>query len=130
MGSCEHDPLSLCEAQNARTEAEWPEPPPVAISAVDAALELYAALLPLQDTHTCNRIVNETVDFNKSLKLERNAGRKATVAVNTTIAFALALQSATTSGVRSQAFGTAQVQGSLLSFLKVRSFEGAKETVF
>ncbi|EJD04810.1 clathrin-coated vesicle protein [Fomitiporia mediterranea MF3/22] len=120
IGSCEHDPLLLCQAQSALiAENEWPEPPPPATAVVDAAIELFAALLPLQDSSSCGRVINEALESTRSQKLEKNAGRKAAVVVNTTVAIALALRIATTSYARTckDTLGGTQIANNLSSFL-------------
>ncbi|KAL5476373.1 hypothetical protein ACEPAI_3473 [Sanghuangporus weigelae] len=120
IGSCEYDPLLLCQAQSASTETEWPEPPPPATAVVDAAIELFAALLPLQDPTSCGRVINEAIESTRSAKLEKNAGRKAAVVVNTTVAIALALRTATASYARAcrETLGSTQISKNLSTFLK------------
>ncbi|THH07979.1 hypothetical protein EW145_g3009 [Phellinidium pouzarii] len=120
LGSCEHDSLLLCEAQSTKPEIEWPEPPPSATSVVDAAIELFAALLPVQEAQSCLRIVNEVFEYTRSAKLENNSGRKAAVLVNSTVAIALALRIATVSYSRQcrESIGSSHIANTLSSFLK------------
>ncbi|KAH8115151.1 clathrin-coated vesicle protein [Phellopilus nigrolimitatus] len=120
IGSCEHDPLLLCQAQCTKAEIEWPEPPPSATSVVDAAIELFAALLPLQESTASKRIVSEVLDSTRSAKLEKNSGRKAAVFVNSTIAIAFALRIATTLHSRQcrETLGGSQIATTLSLFLK------------
>ncbi|KAI5117719.1 hypothetical protein M0805_001805 [Coniferiporia weirii] len=120
LGSCEHDPLLLCEAHSSNNEITWPEPPPSATSVIDAAIELFSTLLPLQETHSCARVVTEVLESTRSAKLENNSGRKAAVLVNSTVAIALALRIATTSYSRQcrETFGSSQISGMLSPFLK------------
>ncbi len=123
IGSCEHDPLLLCQARSFAHELVWPEPPPSATAVVDAAIELFAALLPQQDLPSCKRVVTELTDLPKSPKLERNPGRKAAVLMNISTALTLALRHAI-AGHSKQAretFGNAQVSSPLAAFLKVSS---------
>lgn len=123
IGSCEHDPLLLCQARAVNLEIEWPEPPPSATSVVDAAIELFAALLPLQDAASSAKVINEVVESTRSAKLDRNSGRKAAVLVNGTVAIALALRVATTSHARRcrDTIGSSSASSVLSSFLKVSS---------
>ena len=103
----------------------WPEPSPVATAVVDAALELFAALLPLQDQPTAARIVAEAVDATRSARLERNVGRKAAVNVNLCTGLVLALRDAMTkTGGRKEGFGSEKVQEKVAGLLKVRLMPG------
>lgn len=88
---------------------------------VDAAIELFAALLPLQDVTSCKAVVKDVLDSTRSPKLEKNSGRKAAVVVNSTIAIMLTLRIATSSSSRQarDSFGSAQIGELLSSFLKV-----------
>ena len=88
----------------------------------DAAIELFAALLPIQDSQSSARVIAQVIESAKSPKLERNTGRKAAVFVNATIALLLALRSATTLHFRHarDTLGNTQVTTALADFLKVR----------
>ena len=121
MGACEHDPLSLCQTQFSDTEYQLIEPPPPATSVVDTAIELFARLLPLQGLTASIKIITQLVESVKSPKLEKNAGRKAAVFINSTIALVLALRNATLSNFRQarDTFGNAQVTSLLSPFLMV-----------
>lgn len=120
IGSCEHNPLLLCQTYSV-TDDEWPEPPPSATSVVDAAIEMFASLLPLQDSASCKRAITDIVESTRSSKLEKNFGRKAAVLVNSTIAVALALRAASTTHARHcrETIGSSQIASILSSFLKV-----------
>ena len=121
IGSCEYDALMLCHAQAGVSELEWPEPPPPSTAVVDAAIELFAALLPLQDVTSCKAVVRDVIESTRSPKLEKNAGRKAAVVVNSTIALTLTLRVAASSSSRQtrDSFGSTQIGDLLSSFLKV-----------
>ena len=121
MGACEHDPLSLCQAQFSDTEYQLNEPPPPATSVVDTAIELFARLLPLQDLTASIKIITQLVEFVRSPKLEKNVGRKAAVFINATIALVLALRNATVSHFRQarDTFGSTQITSLLSPFLMV-----------
>ena len=111
----------LCHAQAGVSELEWPEPPPPSTAVVDAAIELFAALLPLQDVTSCKAVVRDVIESTRSPKLEKNAGRKAAVVVNSTIALTLTLRVAASSSSRQtrDSFGSTQIGDLLSSFLKV-----------
>ncbi|TBU59882.1 clathrin-coated vesicle protein [Dichomitus squalens] len=117
MTALEHDPLYLCQALAVDTSRRVPEPPPAATAAVDAAVQLFAQLLPLQDVAQTTRVVTQLLGSAGSAKLEKNAGRKAAALVNTTFAVVLALRQATTNSAR-QVLGNAQVSSSLSTYLK------------
>lgn len=121
IGSCEHDPLLLCQANSQQCEEDWPEPPPSASSVVNAAINLFSALLPLQDATSTMKIVSELIEYTRSHKLERNSGRKAAVLVNVAVATALSLRAATISHARHcrDTLGSHQISFVLSSFLKV-----------
>lgn len=127
IGSCEHDPLLLCQANSKQCEEDWPEPPPSASSVVDAAIDLFSALLPLQDTTSTTKVVSELIEYTRSPKLERNSGRKAAVLVNVAVAITLSLRAASTSHARHcrDTLGSHQISSILSSFLKVRVFARA-----
>jgi len=122
LGACEHDPLSLCEPSISQAESQVFEPPPAATSVVDAAIDLFAQLLPLQDASGTVRIMTHLLESVRSPKLEKNSGRKGAVLINAAIALVLALRHASTSHFRRarETFGSSQVTAVLASFLKVR----------
>ncbi|KAF8584408.1 ARM repeat-containing protein [Ramaria rubella] len=126
IGSCEHDPLVVCQFRSSEVSHIWPEPPPPATSVTDAAIELFATLLPIQDNQSSMRAIAQVIDFVRSPKLERNTGRKAAVLVNATVALLLALRSATASHFRhaKDTLGNPQVTAALADFFKVAILEG------
>lgn len=97
------------------------EPPPPATSAVDTSIELFSRLLPLQDLPTTVRIVNELLEYARSPKLEKNAGRKAAVFINSAVAIVMTLRVITANSTRQtrDVWGSAQVTSLLSPFLKV-----------
>jgi hypothetical protein len=121
LQSCEHDPLALCQAVNLDTDISWPEFPPSATQAVDAGLNLFAYLLPLQDVSGATRTITLLTDALRSPKLERNVGRKAAVRLNATMSVVLALRRVMANPTRNarEIFGNTQVSTALSSFLKV-----------
>lgn len=112
----------MCQSRANDVAHIWPEPPPPVSSVTDAAIELFAALLPIQDSQSSARVIAQVIDSVRSSKLERNMGRKAAVFVNATIAVLLALRTATTSHFRhaKDTLGNVQVTTVLAEFLKVR----------
>ncbi|KAH9916212.1 clathrin-coated vesicle protein [Fomitopsis serialis] len=97
LRSCSHDPLFLCQRVTTDTASQWPEPPPPATAAVNAA-----------DLSVTVRSLTQLIDFTGSAKLEKNSGRRAAVSLNVTIALVLALRQVT--GARSrQVLGSPQV---------------------
>ncbi|KAJ3824050.1 clathrin-coated vesicle protein [Lentinula raphanica] len=120
LAGCEHDPLSLCQLDVSKTEYSMLEPPPPATCVVDSAINLFADLLPLQESASITRTITQLLDSVHSSKLDRNIGRKAAVQVNAAIALVLTLRSATTSHYRESrdTFGNPQLTNLLSSFLK------------
>lgn len=112
----------MCQSRATEVAHIWPEPPPPVTFVTDAAIELFAALLPIQDSQSSARIITQVIESVRSPRLERNTGRKAAVFVNATIALLLALRSATTSHFRHAraTLGDSQVTTGLADFLKVR----------
>ncbi|KAF9444651.1 clathrin-coated vesicle protein [Macrolepiota fuliginosa MF-IS2] len=131
LSACEHDPLSLCQAKSSAVNEsnQLTESPPPATSVVDTAIELFARLLPLQDLSSTVKFIQQLLENVKSQKLEKNAGRKAAIFVNASVALVLALRCATSVGaVQFRAvrdiFGSAQVTGLLAPFLRDALIDG------
>lgn len=126
LQSAEHDPLSICQSRDLTAESFWPEFPPPLTQAVDAALALFARLLPLQDPTSVARLVTLMIDSVKSPKYDKNIGRKAAVQVNATIAILLALRQAMASPSKHirEVFGSPGVTTPLSSFLKDGLIDG------
>ncbi|CAE6397949.1 unnamed protein product [Rhizoctonia solani] len=98
LGSLEHNPLLLSSA--ATRGASWPQPPPPATAIVDAAITLFASLLPTQEHSSVYNNVQFLLESCRSSKLDRNAGRKAAVLVNTAVALTRTLRIAAETGGR------------------------------
>ncbi|THH31382.1 hypothetical protein EUX98_g2812 [Antrodiella citrinella] len=117
--SIEHDPSLLCEIDLESPGYLRSEAPSATTAAVNAAIDLFACLLPVQDSTSMIRTVTKLLEATDSGKLERNPGRKAAALMNTTIALALAFRFAQSHGRQSaDAFGNAQISSTLASFLK------------
>lgn len=121
LGSCEHDTLSLCLTIPASNDRTIIDCPPATSAVVDASIELFARLLPIQDLATVTRTVTQLVDSVKSPKLEKNSGRKAAVLINSVIAITRALRCAMESHSRQakETLGHSQVTTHLAPLLKV-----------
>ncbi|KAF8889054.1 clathrin-coated vesicle protein [Infundibulicybe gibba] len=126
IGACEHDPLSLFRANLSDAGYQLYEPPPPVSAVVDAAIDLFAQLLPLQDVASTTRIITQLLEFVKSPKLEKNAGRKAAVFINAATALMLALRIATSSHFRQarETLGSSQVTSLLGPFLRDALVDG------
>ncbi|KAG8714844.1 hypothetical protein FRC11_006860 [Ceratobasidium sp. 423] len=98
LGSLEHNPLML--SSSTARGAAWPQPPPPATAIVDAAITLFASLLPTQEHSSVYSNVQFLIESCRSPKLDRNAGRKAAVLVNTAVALTRTLRIATETGGR------------------------------
>ncbi|KAI0759100.1 armadillo-type protein, partial [Fomes fomentarius] len=117
IASLEHDTLCLCQSSVSDTSRRTPEPPPAATTAVNAAIQLFSQLLPLQDVTQATRAITQLLGSSGSQRLEKNTGRKAAALVNTTFAIVLALRQATSTSAR-HVFGNTQVASPLSTFLK------------
>ncbi|CAA7266119.1 unnamed protein product [Cyclocybe aegerita] len=126
LGAVEHDPLSLCHAKISEAEYELSEPPPPATAVVDTAIELFSRLLPLQDLQATQKIIALLVESVRSPKLEKNAGRKAAVFVNATVALVLTLRYASATNFRQarDTFGNGQITSLLSPFLMEAIVDG------
>ena len=114
MRSWEHDPLVLC--QSAAVDSEEPASAPALTASVNAAIHLFAELLPLQDLSSVTRTVTQLLEATGPSRADKNSGRKAAVLVNTTIALVLALRRAQKAA---DTLGHPQVTSALAEFLKV-----------
>lgn len=125
LGACEYDPLVLCQQQSRGLNGklfQFVEPTPPTTAVVDAAVELFAQLLPLQELTNSIRTLNTLLEAVRSSKLEKNIGRKFAVTVNASIAIVLALRSAMSSTHAKQArdvLGSTQITNLLSPFLMV-----------
>ncbi|KAJ2921172.1 hypothetical protein H1R20_g15918, partial [Candolleomyces eurysporus] len=97
FGACEHDPLSLCQSKITETDYQLNEPPPPGTAVVDAAIELFSRLAPLQDLTATGKIVTQLIESVRSPRLEKNAGRRSAVFINATVALDMSLRVAMTS---------------------------------
>lgn len=125
LGACEHDPLVLCQQQSRGLDGKLfqpVEPTPPTTAVVDAAVELFAQLLPLQEPTISIRTLNTLLEAVRSSKLEKNIGRRVAVTVNASIAIVLTLRNAMSSTHAKQArddLGSTQITSLLSQFLMV-----------
>lgn len=117
VGSCENDALTLCRVY--AQETAWPEPPAPLTGVVDAAIELFAALLPLQDPASSAQVITHLTQSIRSPKLERNLGRKAAASVNVSMCILLALRNGAQSRSAKDMFSNTQLATSLADLIKV-----------
>lgn len=121
LGSCEHNTLSLCLTVPASSDRILLDCPPSSSAVVDASIELFARLLPIQDLTVVTRTITQLVDSVRSPKMDKNSGRKAAVLINSVVAIARALRCAMESHSRQakETLGHSQVTTPLASLLKV-----------
>lgn len=88
---------------------------------VNAAIELFSRLLPEQDLVTTTRTVSQLIELVRSPRLDKNAGRKAAVVINASVAIVRSLKYATANHYRQakETLGHPQVTIILAAFLKV-----------
>ncbi|KAG2133962.1 armadillo-type protein [Suillus cothurnatus] len=126
LGAFEHDTLSLSMI-NPSEEESWSfnAPPPVS-SVCDAAIELFSQLLPAQDLNTTLRTINHLIESNRSPKLDKNAGRRAAVMLNSVVAIVRTLRVSMISHHRQSkdTLGHSQVTSALGAFLKDALVDG------
>ncbi|PWY99439.1 ARM repeat-containing protein [Testicularia cyperi] len=115
LGALEHDELflytvtssgsasraSTAETGEILTETIETPPlsPPPATGVVDAAIQLFTALLPYQTREVQISAMEALLAHGKSTKLDRNPGRKQAIRVNSTVAVLGALRTAIQGGV-------------------------------
>lgn len=89
-------------------------------AAVNAAIQTFAQLLPLQDHASMTKTVAQLVESTASAKTERNSGRKAAVLVNSAVALVFALRRASTQSRQvAETIGHPSVSLPLADLLKV-----------
>ncbi|EPQ55802.1 ARM repeat-containing protein [Gloeophyllum trabeum ATCC 11539] len=120
IGSCEYDPLVLCQSRNDSIDSF-----PAVTAVVDSAVELFSLLLPFQDLSSSVKALSQLVESVRSNKLERNVGRKAAVFINAVVAVTLTLRRTLTVDRQARdTFASAQVTSVLSPFLKDALIEG------
>ncbi|KZT57919.1 hypothetical protein CALCODRAFT_495577 [Calocera cornea HHB12733] len=116
LGSCEYEPL--CLLSNFSVEERcWPEPPPPATGLVNAAIDVFTTLLAYQPANVCDRIWNVLLSNLRSIRMERNPGRRAAVMINTVGTLLDVLRWADRAS--GDGFVSSALYPSLMDFLKV-----------
>ncbi|EGN94850.1 hypothetical protein SERLA73DRAFT_171234 [Serpula lacrymans var. lacrymans S7.3] len=102
------------------------EAPSPITAVVDSAIELFAQLLPVQDLASTTRTVSQLVETVRSSKLEKNAGRRTAMFVNSVIAIVQSLRHAMTSHYRQarETFGSSQITSVIAPFMKDALVDG------
>jgi HEAT repeat-containing protein 5 len=97
------------------------ESAPCATAVVDAAINLFAQLLPLQDLASLSSTISHLLESVRSVKTDKNAGRKAAITINAAVAILLALRSATAQYFRQskETFGKSAITTLLTPFFQV-----------
>ncbi|KAG2366768.1 armadillo-type protein [Suillus spraguei] len=126
LGACEHDTLSLSMINPSEEESRSFNAPPPVSSVCDAAIELFSQLLPAQDLSTTLRTISHLIESNRSPKLDKNAGRRAAVMLNSVVAIVRALRVSMISHHRQSkdTLGHSQVTSALGAFLKDALVDG------
>ena len=88
-GAQEHDSICLYTSSEETIE-NLPDPP--ATEVVNSAIVLFATAFPLQSSRVQEGVLAQLATFLTSSSLQRDPGRKAAVAVNTTMALLSALK--------------------------------------
>ncbi|KAF9113074.1 hypothetical protein BGX27_002279 [Mortierella sp. AM989] len=89
LGAPEHDPLVIYTTYalpNAVSRYSLPKPRPVATGIIDAAIELFAILLPLQSSALQGSLMDDLSKMLKTSTLDKNPGRKMAIQVNAVVA--------------------------------------------
>lgn len=103
LGAPEHDPMVVYTTYalpSAVSQYSIPKPRPVATGIIDAAIELFAVLLPLQSSALQGSLIEELSKMLKSSSLDKNPGRKMAIQVNTVVAILGATKNAMSEGKR------------------------------
>jgi hypothetical protein len=120
LQSMEHDSLLVCTTLHTTTELRFVESSPAATGVVDAAIQLFGALLTHQGVNTCASTLQQILELLRSPKLERNNGRRLAVTTNSTIAIVAALRDATSRRSSKEVVGHPTVVSTLYPLLLVR----------
>ena len=89
LGAPEHDPMVIYTTfalPTAVSRYSLPKPRPVATGVIDAAIELFAILLPLQSSVLQGSMMDDLSKMLKNSTLDKNPGRKMAIQVNAVVA--------------------------------------------
>lgn len=131
LGAAEHDPLILYARPNEAVTSDTPDtpplPPPAATGMVDAALHLFAALLPFQARERQISAVEALLAHTRSTRLEKNPARRQAVQMNACVALLGVLRTATASAGgsrRASGFNNERLTAALRDVLKDALLQG------
>ncbi|KAF9537032.1 hypothetical protein EC957_008976, partial [Mortierella hygrophila] len=103
LGAPEHDPMVIYTTFALPTSVSrysLPKPRPVATGVIDAAIELFAILLPLQSSVLQGSMMDDLSKMLKNSTLDKNPGRKMAIQVNAVVALLGATKYAMAEGKR------------------------------
>ncbi|KAF9133212.1 hypothetical protein BGW39_010323 [Mortierella sp. 14UC] len=103
LGAPEHDPMVIYTTfalPTAVSRYSLPKPRPVATGVIDAAIELFAILLPLQSSVLQGSMMDDLSKMLKNSTLDKNPGRKMAIQVNAVVALLGATKYAMAEGKR------------------------------
>ncbi|KAG0032474.1 hypothetical protein BGZ81_010821 [Podila clonocystis] len=105
LGAPEHDPLVVYTTFALPTSISrysLPKPRPVATGVIDAAVELFSILLPLQSSALQGSLMDDLSKMLKNSTLDKNPGRKMAIQVNSVVALLGATKYAMSENKRSE----------------------------
>ncbi|KAF9953076.1 hypothetical protein BGZ70_000363, partial [Mortierella alpina] len=103
LGAPEHDPLVIYTTfalPSSVSRYSLPKPRPVATGVIDAAIELFAILLPQQSSALQGSMMDDLSKMLKNSSLDKNPGRKMAIQVNAVVALLGATKYAMAEGKR------------------------------
>ncbi|WFD34143.1 hypothetical protein MCUN1_000979 [Malassezia cuniculi] len=119
LGSIEHDVMSLYVAS-----AALPTPVPAATAQTDAALELFAALLPYAPRDAQISTCESLAGFLRSPLLDKNPGRRMAVLSNYTVGLLGALRTSMHSSTRGSGFANDRVSAACRTVAQAALLQG------
>ncbi|KAF9581978.1 hypothetical protein BGW38_000822, partial [Lunasporangiospora selenospora] len=105
LGAPEHDPMVVYTTfalSTSMSRYSLPKPRPIATGVIDAAIELFAILLPLQSSALQGSLLDELSKLIKTSTLDKNPGRKMAIHVNAVVALLGATKYAMSENRRSE----------------------------
>jgi len=105
LGAPEHDPLVVYTSYalpSAVSQYSLPKPRPTATGVIDAAIELFAILLPCQSSALQGSLMDDLSKMLKSSTLDKNPGRKMAIQVNAVVSILGATKYAMAESKRSE----------------------------
>ncbi|KAI7831757.1 armadillo-type protein [Gamsiella multidivaricata] len=103
LGAPEHEPMVVYTTYalpSSVSRYSLPKPRPIATGVIDAAIELFAILLPLQSSALQGSLMDDLSKMLKSSTLDKNPGRKMAIQVNAVVAILGATKYAMAEGKR------------------------------